>query len=100
MNCQNTQACGAPPTIPTDGQTTEPFFFPDVIMHTPNDRTFFGGGRNYHSYQRPDDCTFFFSGCNYEPAETSELVEPPPKIPTDGQTTQPFFFGRIYEPAR
>ncbi len=29
----NIQALGTPPNIPTDGQTTEHFFFPDVIMH-------------------------------------------------------------------
>jgi hypothetical protein len=36
MNRQNIQACATPPSIPTDGQTTEPFFF-DVIMHPSND---------------------------------------------------------------
>jgi hypothetical protein len=66
--------------IPTDGQTTEPFF-PNVFMNLPDDCTFFFSGRNYHSYQRPQTTGPFFSGCNYEPAETSKLVEPPQPFP-------------------
>jgi hypothetical protein len=43
---------------------------------------FFFSGRNYHSYQRPQTTVpFFISGRNYEPAESSELVEPPQTFP-------------------
>jgi hypothetical protein len=69
-------------------------------MNPPDICTFFVSGCNYQSYRGPDDCTFFFSGRNYEPAETSELVEPPQPFPLTARQLSLFFSGRNYEPAR
>ncbi len=100
MNRWNIRARGTPPTIPTDGQTTEPLFF-SRRYYAPAKRLYLFYFQVVIIIPTEGQMTVrFFSGCNYEPAETSKLVEPPQTFPLMARRLNLFFFGRIYEPAR
>ncbi len=74
------------------------FFFQVVFVNMPKHPSLWWD----HNRISPTDgqtTVVFFSGCNYEPAETSELVEPPQTFPLMARRLS-LFSGSNYEPAR